>query len=229
MARVRPDFPVAGVGTMPHDLIPSCLRTAKRIRGRIGSLPAGLAGIRCGRSRARFQRAGSVAPIETARLSATPLPGEGIDDRQDAERPAIVEGVAHEVHAPPFVRRRRRRRHDAKVTGSLPPLLRPDLQAFEFVETVDAFDVHPPALPSEQHVQSGIAEPRPCGSELAQSRPQRRLVLRLASPVERRRTSLQARCLLTLNVPTSQRARSRSAAGLRIFFAGPPAACVCRG
>ncbi len=55
-------------------------------------------------------------------------------------------------------------------------LLVADIQAFQLVEAVDALNVHVPALASEHHVQAWVSEARPRCCELAQPRPERRLL-----------------------------------------------------
>jgi len=80
------------------------------------------------------------------RTVATPV----IDDRQDPEGPPLGQGIMHKFHTLPLGRSRWCG-SGASVQGPMfsPPDPHAQLQAFEPVQSSDAFPIHPPALATQ--------------------------------------------------------------------------------
>ena len=89
-------------------------------------------------------------------------PGEGVDDRQHPELPAVEKLVVDEVHGPDLVRSGGRRTVFPQLSLD-PPLGRlvAQLQALLAIKPTDALDVDLPAFPPEQHMNPPIAVAHP--------------------------------------------------------------------
>jgi len=57
------------------------------------------------------------------------------------------------------------------------------LQAIESVQSSDAFPIHHPVFPTQQHPDPQIPKPGPGISQIANAHPQRGLILRAASSI----------------------------------------------
>jgi len=57
------------------------------------------------------------------------------------------------------------------------------LQAIESVQSSDAFPIHQPAFPTQQHPDPQILKPGPGMSQITNAHPQRGLILRAASSI----------------------------------------------
>src|SRR6266496_1242053 len=110
----------------------------------------------------------------TVRHQPDTLSCELIDDRQDTERASIGKLVAHEVGGPTLVRPRSRLLRNALPASDLLPFNATHLQGLFVVEPIDAFGIHGPALPPQQHRKPAISVTNMGGgSQLAQPKPKR--------------------------------------------------------
>ena len=98
--------------------------------------------------------------------------GEVIDDRQALQPPAMLEGIADEIHRPHLVRSLRDGEWpalDGDPAASAPPL---HLQPFLAIQPMHALDVHLLALTAQQRVNAPIAEPAPLRGQRHDACPQ---------------------------------------------------------
>ena len=119
---------------------------------------------------------------------ATPL----IDHGQHAKGPPVGEGIVDKVHDPALAWVARSGRRDP-VQGDVfaSPDPHAQLQAFEPIQASDAFAIHHPALPSQQHPDAQVAEARARVCELTDAEAQRLLVLRSGPSIPRRARQLR--------------------------------------
>src|SRR5712691_10422368 len=98
----------------------------------------------------------------------------------------------HEIHAPPFPRTRGARGR-ASVQGDVlaPPDAHAELQPVEPIEPADPLAIHAPSLPSQQHPDAQMSEPRPRVGELTNPQPERGLVPSPTSTIPGRPTELR--------------------------------------
>ena len=113
------------------------------------------------------------------------FPREVVDDRQDAEAPAIGERIRQEVQAPALIGALRQRHRRPRAQGTLAAAAPAHLQPFLAVEPTELLVVHDDAFAGEQDVQPPIAEPPANGGQLAQPCPHRRIVRPAAAIADR--------------------------------------------
>src|SRR5205823_5501474 len=91
------------------------------------------------------------------RFQADALPRELVHHRQNTERSAIGELVAHKIHAPTLVRSARGGDASTLAASHLAALLSAHDQLLLRVQPVDALRVHFPTFSPQQHGQSSVA------------------------------------------------------------------------
>jgi len=107
-----------------------------------------------------------------------------IDDRQDPKRPAIGQGIMHEIHAPALSRTgwdRGRATMECDMLASPHPHAQG--QVIEPVQSSNAFPIHLPALATQEHPDAQIPKTRARMGQIANPYPQRGLTLRAASSI----------------------------------------------
>src|SRR5215831_18475109 len=128
-----------------------------------------------------FQGCGHLLPCERLIGDQTQaFPRELVHDGQDPKPSAIGDPCTHAVHAPPLVRRCGHGLRYPVPSGGLHSHRGPSRQPFFRVEPRDAFGIHGPAVPSQQHREAAIPEPYAGRGHLAKTPPSGHLRIPMA-------------------------------------------------
>jgi len=93
---------------------------------------------------------------------------EVIDDRQQANPPALLQDIQHEVQRPALVRPGWHQQWRPRASGALAPAPSPYRQPLFLVEPVELLFVHGDVLPFQHQPETPVAEPTPLGRVMAQ-------------------------------------------------------------
>ena len=128
------------------------------------------------------------APVDAGvHLDGQALPGEVVDDVQEAEPPSALQRIEHEVHRPALVGAHRRFGCNAQSRRHLLPSLPwAEGEAFFAIEPQDALVVHLEAFTPKQDVEALVSEARALGCKFLEALPELGNLLPSA-PVAKRR------------------------------------------